>query len=90
MHQALLLGTCISVAVLGRNGFTALTVALLTSALVRTGLPRSEAIVSAALAGFLIYAVVLIMGFGVGRLSVILTGLLTACGAVYGLLLLAR
>ena len=90
MHQALLLGTRISAAVLGGYGFTALTVALLTSALVRTGLPRSEAIVSAALAGFLMYAVVLIMAFGVGRLSMLLMGLLTACGAVYGLLLLAR
>ena len=40
-------------AVLGGYGLSALLVALLAVLLVHTGLPRSEAIVSAAMAGFL-------------------------------------
>lgn len=77
-------------AVLGGYGLTALLVALLAALLGHAGLPRSEATVSAAMAGFLLYLVILVWAFGTVRLRVLWATLVAGSGSVYGLLLLAR
>ena len=90
MRQALLVVSRITAAVLGGYGFTALAVALLAVLLTRIGVLRSEAIVSAAMTGFLFYAVVLIWGFSVLKLRTLIGGLLAGSSAAYSLLLLAQ
>lgn len=76
--------------VLGGYGLSALLVALLAALLVQAGLSRSEAVVSAAMAGFLIYLVLLVWAFSVVRLRTLWAGLVAGAGAAYGLLLFAR
>ena len=76
--------------VLGGYGLTALLVALLATLLVLAGLPRSEAITSASLAGFFVYLAVLVCAFSSVRLGALWAGLIAGSGAAYGLLLLAR
>lgn len=76
-------------AVLGGYGLTALLVALLAALLVLAGLQRSEAVVSASIAGFLIYLALLVWAFSAVRLRTLWTGLAAGSGAAYGLLLLA-
>lgn len=77
-------------AVLGGYGLTALLVALLAALLVRVGMARSEAVISASIAGFLIYLAVLVWAFGPVRLRSLWAGLALGSGSAYGLLLLAR
>lgn len=77
-------------AVLGGYAFTAALVALLTIALAHAGLPRSEAVVSASMLGFLVYLVVLLWAFsvrGLVRLWAVLAG---ATALTCGLLALIR
>lgn len=76
--------------VLGGYGLTALLVALLAAMLVRVGMARSEAVVSASIAGFLIYLAVLVWAFSRIRLRSLWAGLALGAGSAYGLLLLAR
>jgi hypothetical protein len=77
-------------AVLGGYALTALLVALLAVLLVWAGLPRSEAVVAAAMAGFLIYLALLVWAFSPVRLRTLWAGLAAGSGAAYGLLMLAR
>lgn len=77
-------------AVLGGYGLTAMLVALLAAVLVRTGLPGCEAIVSAAMAGFLMYLGVLVWAFSTVGLRTLWAALAGGTTAAYGLLLLAR
>ena len=77
-------------AVLGGYGLTALLVELLTALLVQADMPRTEAIVSASMAGFLMYLAVLVWAFSTIRLHTLWAGLVAGSGAAYGLLLLAR
>jgi hypothetical protein len=77
-------------ALLGGYALTALWVAVLACALVLLGMPRSEAVVSAAMLGFVLYLLVLLWAFSVrslARLWVVLAG----AGALgYGLLYVIR
>ena len=77
-------------AVLGGYCLSAALVALLAALLVRLGLPRSEAVVSASMAGFLIYLAVLLWAFSSVKPRMLWAGLAAGTGAAYGLLLLAR
>lgn len=77
-------------AVLGGYALSAALVALLAALLVHAGLARSEAVVSASMAGFLIYLLVLVWAFGTVRLRTLWAGLAAGTGAAYGLLLLTR
>lgn len=72
-------------AVGGGFGLTSLAVLLLAGLLARWGLPGAEAVVAAAMAGFLIYLAVLLWGLAcesVWRLM----GALALCAAVLGCL----
>lgn len=77
-------------AVLGGYGLTALLIALFAALLVRAGMARSEAVVGASIAGFLIYLMLLVWALGAVRLRSLWTGLALGSGSAYGLLLLAR
>lgn len=71
-------------ALLGGYAFTAALVALLTIVLAHVGLPRSEAVVSASMLGFLIYLLVLLWAFSVRSLArlwaVLAAGTALTCG----------
>ena len=76
-------------AVLGGYALSALLVALLAAALVRLGMAKGEAVVSASIAGFLIYLVLLVWAFSCVRLRTLWATLVASSTAAYGLLLLA-
>lgn len=71
----------------GGYAFTASLVALLTVLLTHAGLPRSEAVVSASMLGFVFYLLVLLWAFSVR--SLVRLWLLLAGGTVLALGLLA-
>ena len=76
-------------AVVGGYGLSAMLVALLAALLARSGLTRSEAVVSASMAGFLIYLALLVWAFSNIKLRTLWAGLTAGAAAAYGLLLLA-
>ena len=77
-------------AVLGGYFFSAALVALLAASLPLLGLPRSEAVVSAALPGYLLYLMVLLWSFSVHSLVRLGSVLAGGIALAYGLLLLIR
>ena len=77
-------------AVVGDYSLSSLLVALLATLLARTGVPRSEAVVCASMAGFLIYLALLVWAFGAVRLRTLSVSLAAGSGAAYGILFLAR
>ena len=76
-------------AVIGGYGLSSVLVALMAALLARTGIARSEAVVSASMAGFLIYLALLVWAFSNVKLRVLWAGLAAGSGAAYGLLVLA-
>lgn len=73
-------------AVAGGYGVTALAVAAAGALLARLGLARAEAVVLAAMLGFLVYLVILLWGFSVARVAKLWAGLAAAAAALAGLL----
>lgn len=80
------LGARIAGAVFGGYVVTALAVAAAGALLMRLGLARAEAVVLAAMLGFLGYLVILLWGFSVARVARLWAGLVAAAGAFAGLL----
>jgi hypothetical protein len=76
----------VTLAVAGGYALTAALVALLTQGLVLAGLPRSEATVSAAMLGFVIYLVVLLWAFSVRSTSRLSLGVLGGAALAWGVL----
>ena len=70
-------------AVVGGYGLSSLLVALLAVLLVRIGIARSEAVVSASMAGFLIYLALLVWAFGAVRLRTLSVSLAAGSGAAF-------
>lgn len=77
-------------AVLGGYALSALLVALLAAVLVRFGMAKGEAVVSASMAGFLIYLALLVWAFSCVKLRTLWATLAASSTAAYGLLLLTR
>lgn len=73
-------------AVAGGYAVTALAVAAAGALLARLGLARAEAVVLAAMLGFLVYLVILLWGFSVARVARLWAGLAAAAAALDGLL----
>lgn len=77
----------ITAALPGGYAFSAACVALLTAGLPRLGLSRSEAVASAAMAGFVLYLLVLLWAFSVRSLArlwaVLAAGTALACGLLF-------
>lgn len=73
-------------ALLGGYAFSAALVALLAVGLPLLGLPRSEAVVSAAMLGFVLYLLLLLWAFSVRSLvrlwGVLAAGTALACGLI--------
>ena len=84
------IGQRVAGALLGGYAFSAALVALLTVALARAGLPRSEAVVSASLLGFGVYLLVLLWAFSVPSLLRLWAWLACATALTGGLLALLR
>lgn len=77
-------------ALLGGYGFTAALVALLAGALPLVGMARSEAVVLAAMLGFVIYLLVLLWAFSVRSLARLWAVLAGGTALAYGLIALTR
>ena len=77
-------------AIAGGYAFTAALVALLAAALPLLGLARSEAVVSAAMLGFVIYLLVLLWAFSVRSLARLWAVLAGGTGLAFGLFQLVR
>lgn len=73
--------------VAGGYGVTALAVAAAGALLARLGMARAEAVVLAAMLGFLVYLVILLWGFSVARVGGLWAGLAVAAAAFASLLL---
>ena len=84
------IGQRVAGALLGGYAFSAALVALLTVALARAGLPRSEAVVSASLLGFGVYLLVLLWAFSVPSLLRLWAWLACTTALTGGLLALLR
>lgn len=76
--------------VFGGYALTALTVAGMAGALARLGMARSEAVVLAAMLGFVAYLVLLLWGFSVRSVARLWAALAAALSAMAGLLWLVR
>jgi hypothetical protein len=72
-------------AVLGGYGVSAAVVALMAAGMARLGLARSEAVVSAALLGFVLYLLVLLWAFGVRSLWRLWSGMVVGTALASGL-----
>lgn len=77
-------------AVLGGYVFSAALVALLAAGLPLAGLPRSEAVVSAAMLGFVLYLLVLLWAFSVRSLARLWAVLAGGAALAASLVLLIR
>lgn len=77
-------------AVFGGYALTALTVAGLGGALARLGMARSEAVILAAMLGFVAYGALLLWGFSVRSVARLWAVLAAALAAMAGLLWLLR
>ena len=73
-------------AVAGGYAVTALAVAAAGALLPRLGIARAEAVVLAAMLGFLLYLAILLWGFSVARVTTLWAGLAVAAAALAGLL----
>lgn len=73
-------------AVAGGYALTALAVAAAGGVLARLGMARAEAVVLAAMLGFLGYLVILLWSFSVARVARLWAGLAAAAAALAGLL----
>jgi hypothetical protein len=76
--------------VFGGYALTALTVAWAGAALARLGMARSEAVVLAAMLGFVAYLALLLWGFSVKRVTRLWLALASGAAAIAGLLSLVR
>lgn len=77
-------------ALLGGYALVALWLALLAAMLVRLGMARSEAVVSAAMLGFVFYLLLLLWAFSVPSLARLWAVLAGAGALAYGLLVLIQ
>lgn len=80
----------VTAALLGGYAFSAALVALLAAVLPLAGMARSEAVVLAAMLGFVLYLLVLLWAFSVRSLARLWAGLAGASVLAYGLLQLIR
>lgn len=77
-------------AVFGGYALTALTVAWAAAAMARLGMARSEAVVLAAMLGFVAYLALLLWGFSVKRVARLWLVLASGAAALAGLLWLVQ